>query len=118
MFFFFFFQAEDGIRDGTVTGVQTCALPIFERLPDGAAELPGYGGSAQAADQLARRLRCVRGSHSPASGELRAAAAADRCALQRAGLADAPAGRAACSSAEAPSGSADGAAACAAGNQR
>src|SRR6267143_661192 len=26
---FFFFQAEDGIRDGTVTGVQTCALPIF-----------------------------------------------------------------------------------------
>src|SRR5688572_2725373 len=29
MFFFFFFQAEDGIRDLTVTGVQTCALPIF-----------------------------------------------------------------------------------------
>src|SRR5689334_24576578 len=28
--FFFFFQAEDGIRDGTVTGVQTCALPIFD----------------------------------------------------------------------------------------
>src|SRR5689334_23460254 len=28
--FFFFFQAEDGIRDGTVTGVQTCALPIYE----------------------------------------------------------------------------------------
>src|SRR2546430_6311085 len=28
--FFFFFQAEDGIRDLTVTGVQTCALPIFE----------------------------------------------------------------------------------------
>src|SRR5207245_4061322 len=27
-FFFFFFQAEDGIRDATVTGVQTCALPI------------------------------------------------------------------------------------------
>src|SRR5579863_10587327 len=27
--FFFFFQAEDGIRDGRVTGVQTCALPIF-----------------------------------------------------------------------------------------
>src|SRR5256886_13371851 len=30
--FFFFFQAEDGIRDLTVTGVQTCALPIFERI--------------------------------------------------------------------------------------
>src|SRR5256886_95432 len=28
---FFFFQAEDGIRDLTVTGVQTCALPILER---------------------------------------------------------------------------------------
>src|SRR2546425_1851057 len=27
--FFFFFQAEDGIRDKLVTGVQTCALPIF-----------------------------------------------------------------------------------------
>src|SRR5260370_30490187 len=30
-FFFFFFQAEDGIRDSSVTGVQTCALPIFDR---------------------------------------------------------------------------------------
>src|SRR2546425_5231403 len=29
MFFFFFFQAEDGIRDKLVTGVQTCALPIL-----------------------------------------------------------------------------------------
>src|SRR5260221_9190332 len=28
VFFFFFFQAEDGIRDHCVTGVQTCALPI------------------------------------------------------------------------------------------
>src|SRR5690348_17749322 len=28
LFFIFFFQAEDGIRDGRVTGVQTCALPI------------------------------------------------------------------------------------------
>ena len=29
LFFFFFFQAEDGIRDDLVTGVQTCALPIL-----------------------------------------------------------------------------------------
>ena len=29
IFFFFFFQAEDGIRDHCVTGVQTCALPIY-----------------------------------------------------------------------------------------
>src|SRR2546430_8380698 len=32
VFFCFFFQAEDGIRDLTVTGVQTCALPISDRL--------------------------------------------------------------------------------------
>src|SRR2546429_3171626 len=30
VFIFFFFQAEDGIRDVAVTGVQTCALPIFD----------------------------------------------------------------------------------------
>src|SRR5258708_39428818 len=30
--FFFFFQAEDGIRDDLVTGVQTCALPIYTIL--------------------------------------------------------------------------------------
>src|SRR5580658_10783695 len=29
LFVFFFFQAEDGIRDYKVTGVQTCALPIW-----------------------------------------------------------------------------------------
>src|SRR6266498_5271124 len=33
---FFFFQAEDGIRDADVTGVQTCALPIF--MPDEEAQ--------------------------------------------------------------------------------
>src|SRR5699024_11966941 len=32
LFFFFFFQAEDGIRDRNVTGVQTCALPIFASI--------------------------------------------------------------------------------------
>src|SRR2546427_4191247 len=31
-FVFFFFQAEDGIRDLTVTGVQTCALPIYVQI--------------------------------------------------------------------------------------
>src|SRR6266498_4281987 len=38
MFFmiFFFFQAEDGIRDADVTGVQTCALPILVRSAAGA----------------------------------------------------------------------------------
>src|SRR6266536_3810434 len=33
MLFFFFFQAEDGIRDPLVTGVQTCALPIWLGRP-------------------------------------------------------------------------------------
>src|SRR5258708_18521524 len=47
---FFFFQAEDGIRDDLVTGVQTCALPIFPDRSDG-----GLGGSA--ASGKARRLR-------------------------------------------------------------
>src|SRR5437870_10140117 len=32
MFDSFFFRAGDGIRDGHVTGVQTCALPIYERF--------------------------------------------------------------------------------------
>src|SRR2546427_7306688 len=50
--YFFFFQAEDGIRDLTVTGVQTCALPILrsrrrrravpdERPVEGAGRGPG-----------------------------------------------------------------------------
>src|SRR6266508_3595390 len=39
---FFFFQAEDGIRDGHVTGVQTCALPIL----DAVGILPRFRGVA------------------------------------------------------------------------
>src|SRR5215216_6884253 len=37
MFVFFFFQAEDGIRDDLVTGVQTCALPILTNTATSAA---------------------------------------------------------------------------------
>src|SRR2546427_4385271 len=50
--FFFFFQAEDGIRDLTVTGVQTCALPIssgdggVRRLKHNAEVLAPFGPSA------------------------------------------------------------------------
>ena len=36
---FFFFQAEDGIRDVAVTGVQTCALPILKDLTEPGASL-------------------------------------------------------------------------------
>src|SRR2546430_13137740 len=52
--FFFFFQAEDGIRDLTVTGVQTCALPISARTDGGrrvnadSAELAKFEASASA----------------------------------------------------------------------
>src|SRR5882762_10418186 len=38
MIFFFFFQAEDGIRDSSVTGVQTCALPIYDEADQMIAE--------------------------------------------------------------------------------
>src|SRR5256885_15928707 len=46
--FFFFFQAEDGIRDYKVTGVQTCALPI---CVTGDTELFDYFAAAQVTAQ-------------------------------------------------------------------
>src|SRR2546422_2073547 len=55
MLFFFFFQAEDGIRDVAVTGVQTCALPISARRRVGVAH-----GSSSSYARRARRSR--RGS--------------------------------------------------------
>src|SRR3712207_7122415 len=42
--FFFFFQAEDGIRDIGVTGVQTCALPISSEDDDASIDLPAGTG--------------------------------------------------------------------------
>src|SRR5438093_13091903 len=42
MSFFFFFQAEDGIRDWSVTGVQTCALPIYPTATDLIRLLPDW----------------------------------------------------------------------------
>src|SRR6266540_4027168 len=42
-FCFFFFQAEDGIRDRDVTGVQTCALPICQVDALERGEVPGRG---------------------------------------------------------------------------
>src|SRR6266478_7043429 len=46
-FFFFFFQAEDGIRDLTVTGVQTCALPISAGHFNADVRLAGTAGMPQ-----------------------------------------------------------------------
>src|SRR3989449_1732892 len=75
---FFFFQAEDGIRDVAVTGVQTCALPICDP-----AHRPGHGawhvqpaasGAARHGDRATlradseppRRPRAVRAAQQPA----------------------------------------------------
>src|SRR2546430_8464188 len=47
---FFFFQAEDGIRDLTVTGVQTCALPIYMRaIADGCPACEEVGATVATA---------------------------------------------------------------------
>src|SRR5699024_11926773 len=43
---FFFFQAEDGIRDRNVTGVQTCALPIYIKKDIDNGEQPGEAVNA------------------------------------------------------------------------
>src|SRR2546430_6198328 len=56
LFVFFFFQAEDGIRDLTVTGVQTCALPICEDDRERArAALPRASRSPTAPSRTACR---------------------------------------------------------------
>src|SRR2546422_9090468 len=61
LYFFFFFQAEDGIRDVAVTGVQTCALPISRlprlraRLPLGCAVRPWPRGGSRTTHRRSRR---------------------------------------------------------------
>src|SRR6266568_6172666 len=91
----FFFQAEDGIRDGTVTGVQTCALPISAAgaaiggrsgaaVGAGGGLLVGSAAGADAADRSAygvqRRydyafIQCMyaKGHKVPVSGRLTSA---------------------------------------------
>src|SRR5438046_5569589 len=56
-FFFFFFQAEDGIRDWSVTGVQTCALPISWARRR-ALGMPTASRARAAAPRAAWRGRC------------------------------------------------------------
>src|SRR2546427_6710399 len=60
-FFFFFFQAEDGIRDLTVTGVQTCALPIFLRQQGLEIALTTHGLSDKKKFRQNLRLALDRG---------------------------------------------------------
>src|SRR2546430_11053806 len=50
--YIFFFQAEDGIRDLTVTGVQTCALPISARLGAGSFDRRA-GGRVTVGERIA-----------------------------------------------------------------
>src|SRR5579885_3744360 len=64
--YFFFFQAEDGIRDRNVTGVQTCALPISPRRR--AAPRRRHRDRARGAPQP-RRARVRRGGRA-VTGEI------------------------------------------------
>src|ERR1035437_8126153 len=61
--FFFFFQAEDGIRDIGVTGVQTCALPIWARCPTRSPTTPPARCSSSAPPDA--RGRCRSGPARP-----------------------------------------------------
>src|SRR5690606_40988504 len=63
--FIFFFQAEDGIRDFHVTGVQTCALPIYKQRTQNFAGRghfklvpPGNGMASQAVSDKDYRTPC------------------------------------------------------------
>src|SRR5439155_13802086 len=67
---YFFFQAEDGIRDGHVTGVQTCALPISSSSRGGVGPRP-RGARPGAARR--GRLRSLRRRRPPGRARLREA---------------------------------------------
>src|SRR2546430_16445412 len=76
MIHIFFFQAEDGIRDLTVTGVQTCALPIWNplTLPQGERGKSEKGTAGQppaGLDRIAERGRGRRqaADERPAAGQ-------------------------------------------------
>src|SRR5205823_9386854 len=66
----FFFQAEDGIRDKLVTGVQTCALPIYA-LPRGAGTRVVIASHADLRARLAALARIVGAPSSVVSVYLR-----------------------------------------------
>src|SRR2546422_2507026 len=84
IFYFFFFQAEDGIRDVAVTGVQTCALPISRRSParaalrgrtPGARARPGATrASSSPSDRAPDRARAPRAASLPSPRRRRAGA--------------------------------------------
>src|SRR2546430_6892693 len=75
MLLFFFFQAEDGIRDLTVTGVQTCALPISSGNPldpNSSCSEMAFSGKCVSkhlyindADEKRKRVEVLVNIHSP-----------------------------------------------------
>src|SRR5256885_2676378 len=75
LFVVFFFQAEDGIRDYKVTGVQTCALPICDR---GGLASRRIAGSRAAGE----RARGTRGPGADAAAAGGGRGAPDRAARQ------------------------------------
>src|SRR2546430_12511209 len=60
---YFFFQAEDGIRDLTVTGVQTCALPICRAAPARRCA----NGAGRRSPAYPRAARCTAGPRARAA---------------------------------------------------
>src|SRR5690349_22492832 len=73
LYFFFFFQAEDGIRDLYVTGVQTCALPICvpARRPSARRRSPARGAAARDRRGAERTLQRRAGRHGRGRSEER-----------------------------------------------
>src|SRR5256885_10496043 len=77
---FFFFQAEDGIRDYKVTGVQTCALPIFADRSSRGAHPPASHRRLPGPAPRARRARVCneRAAAAPACSSVPRGARPDR----------------------------------------
>src|SRR5205809_6033507 len=71
----FFFQAEDGIRDVAVTGVQTCALPIFPLALAKKAVIAKQAG-------IERTSRCLGSICSPMRGLYKASRCPKGCELE------------------------------------
>src|SRR5438552_11382491 len=63
--YFFFFQAEDGIRDDLVTGVQTCALPIYAAPAPGRQRRDDLAELRRRAREGRVEVRVVRRPHEP-----------------------------------------------------